>query len=622
MSIYLIINIRVFNTIDIGILFVATLVLLLTVIITNNKTNETFVNSISDTDSTIDNFKVISVEEDISDIKSRLVIYLTVFNQNSFNNIGKYWNNISDIKSDGTCPKTDNNFTFELAPAFNKRTGLYLGNNRIICPYSNAFNIQFHNTYTLLFVCKHGNLLVDNKNNEIEIFKMYANSPNNNGLSLFIRNGSLQNNNNTQTGSLMFQFANNEPLMCKVDNDHTYINFDKDVLTYYYIIKDTDNIRILMMNEKSNKIFQILKFNITNTDITFSNKEAIINRLLNWNGNLFTVGVFDRAISDEYVSVIYTHILNEYIRNIDANYSGVLNSYNDAVTLLKSITKCPFSEPICKTCSTVKNWTDISQIVGSSAQCKKAINDYCANNVTHPLCKCWDTTSASYNGDTCKTYRQLFSGDKKESCLDSLTNDDIEFIKNKYGFIYVDECPKVIKSPSLIKNTYNSYDWSKLKVDADDMKVRSVYQLDENLEEKQYENDTYIKKPSDFTVRNFIKEDTNLNKELLEKNATSKQANDILSQATKEQQQNSGDFKLLNPFRKTQPVIQDDDESYILPPAPKIPSQQVPSQQVSSQQVQTQQSPYVKNQVQDPLSDALPPSDSFFNKFMKVALPS
>lgn len=627
-SIYLIVNIRFFKPIDIGILFIATLVLLLTVITTNNdKPKETFVDNISTIES-IDKLNPISIEENITDIASRLVIYLTVFNKKSFNNIGKMWNNISNIKPDGTCPESDNKFTFELAPVYNRKTGLYLGNNRIICPYSNAFNIQFHNTYTLLFVCKHGNLLVDNKNNEIEIFKMYANSPNNNGLSLFIQKGSLQNNNNTQTGSLMFQYANNEPLMCKVDKEHTYINFDKDVLTFYYIIKDTDNVRILMMNEKSNRIFQILKFNITNTDVTFSNKEAIINRLLNWNGNLFSFAVFDRAISDEYVSVVYTHILNEYIRNIDANYSGVLNKYNDIIALLKSITKCPFPNPICNTCNTVKNWTDITQIVNSTTQCKKAINDYCANNVTHPLCKCWDTTSAAYNGETCRTYRQLFSGDKKESCIDTLTNDDIEFIKNKYGFIYPSECPKVIKEPKLIKNSYDTYDWNKLKVDSDDTRIRSVYQIDENLDEKQYE-DKFIKKPGDFTVRNFIREDKNLNKELLEKDATSKQANKILNESTKEQSQKTGNLKLLNPFRKETPVIQDDkeehpfkirnlfrkDDTNTLPPP--LESQTQVNSSIPLQPTQTKQS-----QVHDPLSDALPKSDSFFNKFMTVALPT
>ncbi len=635
-SIYLIVNIRLINQVDIAILFIATLVLILTLIINNKKSKETFVDNVSDVESVIDKLKIISVEEDITDIKSRLVVYLTVFNQKSFNNMGKNWNNIAEIKQDGTCPENKTqNFSFELAPVFNRRTGLYLGNNRIICPLSNAFNIQFHNTYTILFACKHGNLLVDNKNNEIEIFKMYANSPNNNGISLFIQKGSLQNNNNTQTGTLMFQYANNEPLMCKVDKDHSYINFDKDVLTFYYIIKDTDNVRILMMNEKSNRIYQILKFNITNTDVTFSNKEAVINRMLNWNGNLFSFAVFDRSISDEYVSVIYTHILNEYIRNIDPNYSGVLSRYNETVALLKSLTKCPFNETICKTCSSVKNWADINQIMNSTSQCKKAINDYCANNVTHPMCKCWDTTSSDYNSETCRIYRQLFSGEKKTSCIDSLTNDDLELIKKKYGLIYPEECPKIIKSPTMIKNTYGNYDWNKLKLDTDENRIRSVYQLDESNDESGI---SYVRKPSDFTVRNYIKEDENLNKELLAKDSTSKQANEILAQSKKEQTavlktdvsppktDTPKQFTLLNPFRKD--TSSNDDEEQIKSKNPLLITNMFkktePTEPVKKP-IPTQSSlltPEKKEQVQDPLANTLPQSDSFFNRFMRVALPT
>ncbi len=635
------------------VLFVATLVLILTVVVNiKPEKKETFTDKI-DIDSIISKLNTIDVEEDISDIKSRLVMYFTVFNKASFNNMGKIWNNIAGIKPDGTCHESDNTkFTFELSPVFTRRTGLYLGNNRIICPYSNAFNIQFHNTYTIMIACKHGNLLVDDKNNEIELFKMYANSPNNNGISLFIQKGSLQNDNNTQTGTLMFQYANNEPLMCKVDKDHTYINFDKDVLTYYYIIKDTDNVRILMMNEKSNTIYQILKFNITNTDVTFSNKEAIINRMLNWNGNLFTFGVFDRAISDEYVSVIYTHVLNEYIRNIDKNYSGVLTKYNNTVEILRSLTKCPFNSGVCKACDSVKNWTDINQIVNSSMQCKKAINDFCANNTTHPMCKCWDTSTSSYNGSTCKTYRSLFNGgEKTASCIDTLTPDDLELIKKKYGLINPDECPKVIQAPSLIKNTYNTYDWNKLKVEANkpDVRIRSIYQLEEGQEEIKH-----VQEPSEFTVKNYIKEDAKLNKELLEKDATSKQANAVLSESKKEQAYMKSDsFKLLNPFKKNT-VVDDvnypkknsllvsnpfkDNESSRQPPAPS--TQQVNPYSVSNPfkkdvlentqanvkppSTQPSQAPPPKksSQVQDPLADSLPPSDSFFNRFMKVMLPS
>lgn len=630
-SVYLIVNISEFRPYDLAILALATLVLLMVLIkslvIQSRPVKESFVDSM-DIETALMKFQKLDTEEDITEIKNRLVVYLTVFNKSSFNNMGRTWNNIAGIKPDGTCPTSDNTlFAFELAPVFTRKTGLYLGNNRIIGPYSNSLGIQFYNTYTIVLACKHGNLLVDNKNTEIELLKLYANSPNNNGLSLFIQKGSLKNDNNTQTGTLMFQYANHEPLMCKVDKHHTFINFDKDVLTYYFIIKDTDNVRILMMNEQSNIIYQILKFNISNTDVTFSNKEMMINRLSNWNGNLFAVAVFDRAISDENVSLIYTHVLNEYIKNIDSNFSTMISQYNDVLAYIQSLLQCPYDPTVCNACSSVKKWTDITQIMNAPVQCRKSINDFCANNTAHPLCKCWDTSSSLFNSDTCRMYRAMFSGEKS-SCLDSLTAEDIAFLKEKYGLIYPNECPTAIKAPYLIKNTYQKYDWSKLKVNLEgnsDSKIRPLYPVEEGVddeaaaikkavigndrrfdhspewEQRKINNIRDGESKQDFTVVNYIKTDPQLSKDVM-KDPSLKQAKDVLDLAKHDQDAT----KIINPYAA-------------------IATEQNTNASKSMDQKTSASKPTSTSGaagVSDPLADTLPKPDSFFNKFMKVLLPS
>jgi hypothetical protein len=621
-GIYIVMNVKTLTKRDTIILAIATLALLFIAVqssMMQKRQLEHFVESTSkqyeaiDIQSALTKYKRMDIEEDITDIQQRLVVYLTAFNKTSFNNMGRIWYNIAKIQKDGTCESADNSiFNFEMAPVFSRKTGMYLGNNRLVGPYCNALNIQFHNTFTILLVCKHGNLLVDDKNSEIELLKLYANSPNNNGLSLFIQKGSLKNDNNTQVGNLMFQYAQHDPQTCKVDKDHSFINFDRDSLTFYFIVKDTDNVRVLMMNENSNAIQQILKFTITNTDVTFSNKEMVLNRLLNWNGNLFNFAIYDKALSDELVSSFYTHIMNEYLKNIDPNFTVMLSQYNETLDILQSLTKCPYDKNVCDNCTSVGRWCDMNQVLNSSLQCKKSINDFCAANTSHPLCKCWDTSSPIYNTDNCRLYRSIFSGEKTSS-FDGLTAEDLEYIKNKYGLVHPHQCPTAIKKPEFITNTYSKYDWNKLKVSLDgerDGKVRPMYPEDteEVARKAQLAKDDLkydeaedwkrrriadipgasSKKPVDtaasdsvFSVTNYFKKDPNLSKSLAD-TETAQQTKEILDSAQKEQQNlldGSAPHKIYTPEKKATPAVS------------------------------------------DPLTDTLPKPDSFFNKFMKVMLP-
>lgn len=169
----------------------------------------------------INNLKPIELEEQYTRIGKNLVVYNTAFNKNSYNNVGNTWFNVAATNADGTCDTKASNamFNFELPPVYSRKNGFYMGNNRLIGPYSNAFKIQYHNTFTIVLACKHGNLLVDDTNNEIELFKFYANSPNNNGLSLYIKKGSLKNINNVQMGTLMFMYSNKPSMECKLKKE-------------------------------------------------------------------------------------------------------------------------------------------------------------------------------------------------------------------------------------------------------------------------------------------------------------------------------------------------------------------------------------------------------------------
>lgn len=508
-GLYIVINFKNLTRYDAMILATSAIILLI-IVYQYKKTNlkehfTTNTNTSTDLETILNNYELMNTEEDITGIQNRLIVYLTIYNKVSFDNMGKTWYNIATIKKDGTCEKDNNTlFNFELAPVFSRLTGLYLGNNRIIGPLSSSLGIQFHNTYTIMLACKHGNLLVHDQNDEIELLKLYANSSNNNGISLYIQRNSLQNNNNTQTGNLLFQYANVFPYDCKVDPSHNYINFDKDTLTFYFIVKDTDNIRVLMMTETSNVIYPILKFTVSNTDINFSNKEMGINRLLNWNGSMYSFAVYDRALSDENVSGLYAHCMSEYLKNIDPNFNQMIDQYNNTINMLKTLGKCPYDKITCDSCGSVTKWNDPTQIVNAPLNCKKAISNFCQNNPTHSLCKCWDTASTLYNTDNCKLYRKMFSDDQTIN-YDDLTAEEIEYIKKKFGLIYPHECPSLVDKPKYIQNNYPKYDWDKLKVSLEN--ENSPHNPNKNKNSFDPDEDKH-----DFSVTDYIQKDPNINK--------------------------------------------------------------------------------------------------------------
>ena len=512
-------------------------------------------------ENTPQNLKPIELEEDITPIQSHLVDYLTAFNKSSYDIDGNIWTNIAAKQKDGkTCDTSASNsaFTFEMPPVFNRKSGFYMGNNRLIGPLSNALKIQFHNTFTLVLACKHGNLLVDQTNNEIEILKMYANSPNNNGLSLYIQRGSLKNINNVQMGNLMFQYADREPLQCKLQPDHDMIPFEKDIYTLYFIIKETDHVRILTMTEKNNSVDEILRFNVENTDVNFSNKAVVFNRLKNWNASLYNLGIYDVALSDDDITKFYSHLMMEYMKYINQSYIDMIKQYNDTLTMLSKSLQCPFDTNVCKACSEVTKWSDMSQLLTSSTTCRKAVNEFCMANPTHSLCACWDSKTTNFNSSSCKSFRGIFAG--RNLCLEGLSQADIDHIMSKYGLIKPESCPKPLPDASLLKNKYPDYEFEKMRIKLDESsaKVRPVYpEPKEGDEEYSWQklkvkyNQDVKADPSakdmttkDFAVGNFYKKDPETNYKITSKKVASDYTK--FQEQVKKEQEKLNDTQDLN----------------------------------------------------------------------------
>lgn len=480
---YILNNYKSLSKLDILVLLITSIVLIIHTIY-SRKYTEHF--------ASIDDYSPIKNEEDISSIKDNLVAYLTVFNSDSYNGSGKVWYNIAPTK------KPENTqYIFSIEPSISEKA-IYLGNTMIFGPLTSDLDIVFHGTFTIVLALKFDDLTVTDPNPEIELLKLYANCSTNNALSLYIDKSTLNTKNDVQTASLLFKYAEDQSVPCLPNNTSDFMNFDKDVLTYFFIVKDVSTITIYKMTENSSTTYStILTYNITNSSINFSNKELVINRFSNLNAKMHNFAIYNTALSASLITNYHIHFNNEYLKNKDKSYVDISNKYNAILDTYKKSMACPYDSTVNATCSTVINWNDMQQIVGSSSQCKDSISKYCSTNTTNNSCKCWDTNSTIYKTDACRQYRNLFSTDS--NLFDDLTDDNLLYIKKKYNLINPVDCPKPIETPDFITNQYKEYDWNKLKVYLDSNAIVSS------------SNSNVPINSNDFSVTNFFKEDPYLN---------------------------------------------------------------------------------------------------------------
>lgn len=442
------------SSFEIAILSLAIIMLIINLYLSIERQKETFE-------------EAISIEEEYEEIAKRCSIYLTTFNKKSLSGESSLWTNLGILPLGENCEDLKGNFKFKNTPVYKPSNGITLGTNILYGPYCNMLGINLESTFTIFFACRHGDFGGSNSK-QIDFLKLYANSDDNNGLSLYIETDTVQTV-NTQIGSLYLKYTDSEPQLCKYEKSQV-IPFDQLNMSIYFIIKDVDSIRVLHMIGDDSSINKLLEMPWASLDTssvnpTFSNKEISINRNGNWIGSIYSFGIIPEAITDNEVTSIRNHIYSEYQKVNNPEFGGLVANYN---TLLDKYTKlniCPFqSETVCSSCTDVKNWTDMNEIANSTKKCRIAIDTYCSANTKHPMCKCWDPSLAMTS--TCKLMRSMYT-DNNTLILDNLSDSDLMYIKEKYRIM--DQCPKPVTLEScynknLKKTEFMDYDYDALKV--------------------------------------------------------------------------------------------------------------------------------------------------------------
>lgn len=353
------------------------------------------------------------LQENYSSVSQDLVQYFSVFDKRSYVDGSKEWKNLVKIKG-FNC---DTTMKLTKVPKYFVQTGIELGENSLVGPLSNTMNIRFGSPFTICIAATMKQL-IQNSKGKIELFKMYANSPNNNGLYLYIDKETIDTKNGNNSGSLYFQFADRDPVLCKLAGKDDKINFPENTLLFFVIVRQSNNVRVLLINERTDKIEQIASINYESGDITFSNKELAFNSSNNWNASIFNIAVFNNSLNDVRVAAYYMYVKDLYTKYNNPAYLDALQKYLDSLNAYKALKTCPFPKNVCAECSSVEDWSNFTSIINAPLKCKQAIAKYCSSNPVHPFCECWNKSSPKYSSTTCVLLRALYNNKKDSVCED------------------------------------------------------------------------------------------------------------------------------------------------------------------------------------------------------------
>lgn len=369
--------------------------------------------------------------EDLSAIEKNLELYVSSYSKDSYEGKGTQLLNISPNKDkvnvisiQGKMLTRD--FEFEQEPTWNPEKGLFLGKNALVGPLSLNLGVSGNAEFTVFIACKHDEL--DMTQTSIELFKIFANTTNNNGLSLQLyelESGIVP------VGKMRIMFAG-------VTYESTEkILLDKNNLYVYVITKTPSILSLKVLTDANETVHEILMERIQNQECLLSNKEMKINTGKNWNAYFKCFGIFKTAIGDTELRLLQEHIVEQ-----EKSLEKSIIEYKKRIRMLKStiehMKKCPFNDATCEICDRTADWSDATTILLAQKDCKKAIETFCKQNPKHPRCYCWDEKNPLYDTQNCYNVRRFIGQDS----IGRLTKEELQQLKQQYSLVEEKSCTK------------------------------------------------------------------------------------------------------------------------------------------------------------------------------------
>jgi hypothetical protein len=292
---------------------------------------------------------------------------------------------------------------FKVTPSFSSREGFALGTNTLTGPLSYTLGINGDMACSIFTVCQWNADIASDA--EVSVFKLYANTANNNGLSLVLKPGDPTPNMISMQAYV--KVGKSISQQCKMNDSPNILVVPRTpyILT---VVKDYGHLMVFLTNLSSvdfNTI-TLLDFSAGAVEpLVFSNTDMTINETANWSANMMAFACFSRALTDNDRTSWFAHY-KENLRRFDANYMAMVSDLQAA----QRLRSCPFDGPTCSACAATKDWSNMSSIIAAGPSCLKAIDIYCTANPTAPRCECWKMNDPSYTTAACKALRDLFSG--------------------------------------------------------------------------------------------------------------------------------------------------------------------------------------------------------------------
>ena len=373
----------------------------------------------------------IDLPVDVSPIAENLQMYLTTYSTSSFSGVGTTWYNIapgSGGQPEHKCtPQGDlvsRDMVFQDDPVLQQPKGIYLGSNKVSGPMSWTMGINGNGEFTLFYICQYDQLSVGATMN---VFTLYGNSKNNDGLSLNILNVAKQP---TQHGYFSLTFAGNT-----YDSNIPMI-MDPNIIYIYIISKTHTSISLTQLSSVDPTPMSVLTTPLNEPDVLFSNKKMLLNGTANFNAYMKAFGTYNYSFKDTDTKNLYNYIMAEE-KKLDATYQQQQQQLSQLNQQISSIKGCPFDKTTCNTCSSVTDWSKHQNIITSDATCRTAINNYCTSNNKNDYCVCWDKSNAAYNSAQCQNWRNIFQNIDPND-ISNLDPSTLDQIKKQYNLKELD----------------------------------------------------------------------------------------------------------------------------------------------------------------------------------------
>lgn len=286
-----------------------------------------------------------------------------------------------------------------------------MGQNKVLGPLSHLIGISGDMPFSVFTLCQFTKQLLTG-DEDVTVFKLFANTLNNNGLSLVLKSGTSTGAANTATVRGHVAFGNSVVVPLKLsDNENIAVKLNVPMIIS--VIKDYGRLQVAFIDlgsKEYNKTVLIDKELGAHAPVVFSNTEMTINQTGNWGANIHAFACVAKALGDKDLSDWFTHY-KSVMRQFDVEYQNLNNTLEEA----QQATSCSFDTITCAACSGVKDWSNMSSIIAAGPTCMTAINAYCTRNPGSKRCECWNLNNPAYS-TTCAPLRQLFQGNLKGEC--------------------------------------------------------------------------------------------------------------------------------------------------------------------------------------------------------------